>query len=205
MEKWQERIDAVEAGLRAWRSAVADEAGRLRGARRKGLARLLPPRPGELEAVEREARKVVGELALVEASAFVEGVCARFLEAGPQERALIRARLGACDELFGLLFAFANMSPTLVRTAEDVGALRLGLAAVSIDDGRAGIEAVQTALGRLWLAALRAGVDPRPHFQAVAELSNKGTAGGGAFMRETLAEFDQSVFFEREVAPRRAG
>jgi hypothetical protein len=191
--------------MRDWRAAVTGEATRLRRARRRGLARLVPARPGEVEALEREARKNVGEAALVEASAFVEGVCARFLEAGPQERALIRARLGACDELFGMLFAFATMSPTLVRTADDAGALRLGLAAVSIDDGRAGVEAVQTALGRLWLAALRAGIDPKPHFQAVAELSNKGTAGGGAFMRETLAEFDQSPFFEREVAPRRAG
>jgi len=204
MATWQERLDGVEAGLRVWRAAVAAEAQRLRRERRGRLARLCPPRPDELAALERDARKTVGEQALTEGSAFIEEVCARFLEAGPQERALIRARLGAYDELFALLFAFATQSPTLLRTAEDANALRLGLAAISIDDGRAGVEAVQTALGRLWLAALRAGIDPKPHFQAVAALSNKGTAGGGAFMRETLAGFDETPFFQREVAPRRA-
>ena len=57
----------------------------------------------------------------------------------------------------------------------------------------------------MWLAATRASIDPTPHFEAIAELSNQGAAGGGTFMREMMGAFDESMFFQTEVGPRRVG
>jgi hypothetical protein len=60
-----------------------------------------------------------------------------------------------------------------IRTAEDINHLRLGLAAASIIGEGIDPRDFGFAVDHLSMAAARAGIDARPHFQEAAALSGK--------------------------------
>ena len=64
-----------------------------------------------------------------------------------------------------------------------------------IDDARAEFDALHEALGALYLAAARAGIDPRPYFADAAAVANRGASGGGTFLRSILVDFESSPWF----------
>jgi hypothetical protein len=200
MKDWEDRLAELDAGVEAWNRDYARATLRLQR-ERLGHFRLRKPAARDLEQIERDARKELGGAALVEVSSYLERLCAHYQELGPQERAKIRARVGAFDAVFRLLWNFVEQSPSLLRGPEDADKLRLALAAISIDDARVDVELLRRALGRLWIAAARAGIDPKPEFAAIASISNKGTGGGGAHMRGFMADFDRSQYFKAQVEP----
>ena len=200
MKDWEERLAQVDAGAEAWSQDYARAIARLRR-ERLGRFRLRKPAAHDLELIERDARKALGDRALVEVSSYLEGLCAHYQAVGPQERAKIRARVGAFDAVFQHLWSFVEQSPSLLRGPEDADKLRLSLSAISIDDLRVDVELLRRALGRLWVAAARAGIDPEPEFEAIAKISNKGMGGGGGHMREFMAGFNRSKYFKAEVEP----
>ena len=53
-------------------------------------------------------------------------------------------------------------------------------------------------LGRLYIAATRAGIDPKPYFADAAAVASPSASGGGTMLREILEGFDSSPYF-REV------
>lgn len=88
-----------------------------------------------------------------------------------------------------------------MRKPSDELAVRRALAAISIVDLRVDYNAALATLGRLWLAARKAGLDPKPHFAAVAAISNPGMGGGGACAAEILSDFDETAYFRNHVKP----
>jgi hypothetical protein len=202
MSDWELRLVVWERRLGRWNEDYERELGRrLREARRF----LRRPSPDRVAAAEADARRAAGEQTLVELFALFDELAGDYLAAElPQERAKLRAWIGAEPLLFRALWSYVEQAPELIRGPADERRLELALAAVSLDDGRVDARQRDAALGRLYLAAARAGIDPRPAFQKVAARSNPGTGGGGAHTRAVLEGFPRSFYFEREVRPRLA-
>ena len=75
--------------------------------------------------------------------------------------------------------------------------LRLGLAAISIDDSGTDFRDTYVALGDLYLCAVRCGMEPVPYFEEAAEISS-----GVSNLEQTLLGFERSAYFGEAVAPR---
>ena len=199
MNQFKSRIDEWRPRLAAWQRRFDQEYAAL-ARKRKGLFRKLSA--GERDELATLARRAAGEELAVELHAFlIELVDAYLAEKLPQPRAKVRAWIGANEELLAAVWSLALQSCDGVRRPSDVGELRRALAALSIDDLRTDYNAVVEVLGRLWLAARKAGIDPAPHFAAVAELSNPGMGGGGACTAQLLDEFGASAYFREHVRP----
>ena len=80
--------------------------------------------------------------------------------------------------------------------------LRLGLAAVSIDDNGTDFRDTYVALGALYLCAVRCGMDPRPYFEEAAEISSGASNTELTSMRDFLLRFEGSAYFGESVAPK---
>jgi hypothetical protein len=80
--------------------------------------------------------------------------------------------------------------------------LRLGLAAVSIDDNGIDFRDTYVALGDLYIGAVRCGMDPRPYFDDAAEISSGVSNIERTSMRDFLLRFEGSAYFGEAVAPK---
>jgi hypothetical protein len=80
--------------------------------------------------------------------------------------------------------------------------LRLGLAASSIDDNGTDFRDTYVALGALYLAAVRCGLEPGPYFEEAAEISSGVSNVELTPMRDFLLRFEGSAYFEESVAPK---
>jgi len=156
----------------------------------------------EEERLAAEARRQTGEEVLVELFAFLDEFCIAYLEAKlPQDQAKARKIVGESPDLMTAVWSYVAQSIDLVRRASDGDRLRRALAAFSIEDLRVDLELAEETAGKAWLAAVRAGLDPAPAFQEAAAASNPGTGGGGAYTRQFLAEFGDSLHFRTHVRP----
>lgn len=202
MKNWEEQLADLDSRLADWRKSYEREFKRLAKENGQSLFRKLSP---ELrEEVHVAAQKAAGEEILDETSTFLAALCDHYLSSGPQVRALIRARMGNSNEVFPFLWQYAVQSPNQINSASDEGKLRLALAAVSIDDHRVETSQMLDALGALWIAAVKAGIDPADAFYDVAEVSNPSTSGGAGRMQSYMAGFEGSVYFRDHVEPQLA-
>jgi hypothetical protein len=199
MEDWQEKIEAWSARVDEWNEGFHQEFRSLRR-KRAGLFRRLSA--ADEEELAAEARRAAGEGFLVLLFGFLDELCSAYRETElPQDAAKLRAWVGEHTGLMGALWSYVEQAPELVRSADDGARLDLALAAVSLDDTRVDVEQQRAALGRLYIAASRAGIEPEPHFDSAAAVSNPGTGGGGSNTREALAEFRSSYYFREHVRP----
>lgn len=183
----------------AWRREFVDAFARLR---RERFGRWRRPDAVEQEELARQARKLAGEDQARALFAFLDELCDAYrAETLPQNRAKLRADVGASRTLLAEVWAYASQNAELVRAPGDRVRLERALAAVSLDDLRADALEVGEILARLWLAALRADLDPRAAFEAAAAVSNPGTGGGGAFLARHLREFEGSPAYKSRVLP----
>jgi len=200
MEAWKEKIEAWDQRLAEWNERFAAESARLTRERRRWFRRLTEDARAEIAV---EAARLAGEATTAELASFLDSLCDAYLaETLAQNRAKIRAWVGANPNVAPAVWSYARRSVELVRKPSDEPALMRGLAAASIDDVRTDYNALIATLGELWIAARRAGIDPAPRFEKVAALSNPGTGGGGAFMQQTLGGFASSAYFRERVRPR---
>ena len=199
MKDWRERMDAAESRLQEWNGVYAREHEQLLRQRKR---RFRKASEAELESIAAEARRRAGEAVLAETSAFLDELCAAYLaEPLPQIRAQKRARIANRPALFDALWSCVDGAARLIRSPQDRERLRLALAAASLDDMRSDLRKLEEAVAGLYLAALRAGIEPRPHLEAVSQASNPSTGGGGGKMREWLLDFEGSLAFKRTVEP----
>jgi hypothetical protein len=80
--------------------------------------------------------------------------------------------------------------------------LRLGLAAVSLDDNSTDFRDSYVALGALYVCAVRCGMEPGPYFQEAAEISSRVPNIEQTSMRDFLLRFEESAYFGEAVAPK---
>jgi hypothetical protein len=123
-------------------------------------------------------------------SEFFDRLCPAYLDATPQERAEIRAAVRDKSGVAGALLGYVYRSASRLKSPSDREWLRLGLAAVSIEDCCRDYRDVLLALAELYVAAEEAGLRPQPEFTAVAKLSSsEKPTGGNTPVRRMLSGF----------------
>src|SRR5208282_5601899 len=129
----------------------------------------------------------------------IDELCALYLTVSDGERDHIRKLVQTHRPLHNGLLAHIGW------TAQHKPAhwLWRGLAAASIEDNREDFRDMFVALGGLYLEAVAVGIDVSDCFQKAAQLSS--AVAGPHFklsMREFLAEFEQSKYFEQSIRPK---
>lgn len=200
MEDWEARLADLDLRLRAWRQRYESELHRV-CRERKLRGWFKKPELDELRSAAEEARRRAGVEILAELTGFLDGICDHYVNSLPQERAKIRARIGAAEEVFDLFWSYVEEGPSRIRGREDGPQLNRGLVAVAIDDMRADLGQVDGIIGRWLVAAEAAGIDWRPVLAQVAAIANPGTGGGGTCMRQHLEGFPRSGYFLKSVSP----
>ena len=94
----------------------------------------------------------------------------------PIDQALFRKKRGLQTALLGFVYRTADG----INAPSDIPLLRLGLAAMSIEDFSVDYRDSLLALAELCVRAERAGIDPRPVFDEIAEMSSAQVSTGGA-------------------------
>jgi hypothetical protein len=75
------------------------------------------------------------------------------------------------------------------------------LAAASLENNRVNFKEMYLALGSLYEACVKSGMQPSLEFVKIAYLSNP-EKNRGASMQEFLANFEDSAFFKKDVEPK---
>jgi hypothetical protein len=120
----------------------------------------------------------------------LERMCAEYLSASPTERERCRAAVSDKDAVQGFLLGYVASCADRIRSPEDLGPLRRGLAAASIENCATDYRDVLVALAKLFVWAERAGIDPVPHFRAVGPMSSHAKPRGGTTpVSKMLSEF----------------
>jgi hypothetical protein len=98
------------------------------------------------------------------------------------------------------LLGYVYTSASRLQSSADGEWLRKGLAAASIENCSVDYRDVLLALAELYAAAEKVGIDPKPHFAAVAELSSSDAPQGGMTpLRKMLADLHSyAVLKERQ-------
>jgi len=107
-----------------------------------------------------------------EINAFYDQLMPQYLsadDAEPEEiRSLFRKKRGLQNTLLG----FAYRAADGINSPSDTPLLRLGLAAISVEDFSVDYRDTLLGLAELCVRAERAGIDPRPVYDEIAEMSS---------------------------------
>jgi hypothetical protein len=112
----------------------------------------------------------------------LHGIFNRWRKSGePNTTRFSRSKRSAASDKDGVLSAllgYIYTSASRLQSSADGEWLRKGLAAASIENCSVDYRDVLLALAELYVAAEKVGIDPKPHFGAVAELSSSDTPQG---------------------------
>ena len=123
--------------------------------------------------------------------------CRLYLRGDEALRREIRGSFGEWTAVRGRMLAKACTFAEKLADTRDDRWLRLGLAAVSIDDNGTDFRDTYVALGNLYLCAVRCGMEPVPYFEEAAEISSSVSN-----LEQTMLGFERSVYFGEAVAPK---
>jgi hypothetical protein len=128
--------------------------------------------------------------------------CRLYLRGDEVLRREIRESFEGWTAVRGRMLARAwSFADKLADTCDDRW-LRLGLAAVSIDDNGTDFRDSYVALGDLYVCAVRCGIEPGPYFEEVAQISSGVPNIEQTPMRDFLLRFEGSAYFGEAVAPK---
>jgi hypothetical protein len=132
----------------------------------------------------------------------VDLACELYLTYGEGLRSEIRTSFGVWTAVRGCMLDRAwSYARRLSETCEPRW-LRLGLAAVSIDDNGTDFRDGYVVLGGLYVCAVRCGVEPGPYLEEAAALSSAVPNIERLSMRDFLLGFEASAYFRESVAPK---
>lgn len=134
-------------------------------------------------------------------------LCSLYLDGSPEQRENIRALAGQHKHVLRAMCWHIGWAAGRMESPTDLVWLRSGLAAASIEDNRIDFRDMYLALGHLYLAAARIGIDPMSFFKEVGRMSSSqpsqlAKAFKSGSMQNFLSEFDRSAFFQESVKPR---
>jgi hypothetical protein len=110
---------------------------------------------------------------LAERDDLIDQLGAGYLTATPRRRGAIRRFIRARRRLVLAFEDRVSWHAFRIKTAEDVGHLRGGLAAAAIIGEGTDFRDFGFCIDHLFKAAARAGIDPRQHFPEVPDLSGR--------------------------------
>lgn len=123
-------------------------------------------------------------------TALLDQLCPAYLTASTQQQEQIRNAFNRKRFVLETLLSHIRSAADQLRASKNQDALLDGLTAASIESGRNDYRDVLLALSELYVAAEEVGIDPKPHFQAIARLSsNVPSLPNGYSTQRMLAEF----------------
>lgn len=199
MEKLED-IEANLTGLNAlltmgilrWRQEAAEaDQGNLSPGERKKLRE---------KAQWNEIRANQGHRA--ELLSVLDTLCNMYLNGTPAQCERIRNIVVDKREVLAALNSYIYRALEKFEATNDVQWLNLGLASVGIEDLQFDYRDTLVALGELFLAATRAGINPLPLFQKVAATSSSKVTIAGMSTRDLLTNFDKTEYFIASIKPK---
>jgi hypothetical protein len=122
--------------------------------------------------------------------------CLLYLRGEEALRREIRDYFGEWTAVRGRMLAEAWIFAEKLADTHEGRWLRLGLAAVSIDDNGTDFRDTYVVLGTLYLCAVRCGMEPVPYFKEAAEISPSVSN-----LEQTMLGFERSSYFGEAIAP----
>lgn len=110
----------------------------------------------------------------------LDELCPAYLDAPAPERAGVRDAVQDKVWVLNALLAYVYRAAERIHSPKDRGWLWRGLAAVSMENCSQDYRDVLVALSKLYAAAQKAGIPPRPDFKAVARISSDEIPRGGS-------------------------
>ena len=140
----------------------------------------------EVLAELRKKDDVPGEL-----SSFLDDHSELYFTATPEECQKIRDSIGINREFEDFLLSYAQEIANRIRSVDDVILLKRGLVALSLENAGRDDRDTLITLADLYVSAERVGIDPKPLFMGMAEISSKERPRGGSTpVSEILKNFD---------------
>jgi hypothetical protein len=125
-----------------------------------------------------------------EITEFMNQLCLAYLSASTSQREKIRSLRRDRANFPGSFDNYIRESADRLRSFKDQQWLRLGLAAASIENLYNDFRDTLLALSELYVASEEVGIDPRPHFQEIADISSDTPAHpDGTSTKSMLANF----------------
>ena len=128
--------------------------------------------------------------------------CELYLRGDDTLRREIRKSFSEWTAVRGRVLAEASSFADKLANTCDGRWLRLGLAAVSIEDNGTDFRDSYVVLGALYVCAVRCAVEPGPYFEEAAKISSDVSNIEQTSMRDFLLRFERSAYFEEAVAPK---
>jgi hypothetical protein len=141
----------------------------------------------------------------VELHELIDGLCVLYLDASEDQRARMRSLVAELPrDLRGQLLHHIGWATGRLLSSNDEEYIRRALAAASLDDNHSDSRDTYMALGHLYLAASSVGINCSCHFLEAAELSSTqpGLLPKLGSMRDFLAGFERSAYFNEDVRPK---
>jgi hypothetical protein len=131
-------------------------------------------------------------------------LCTLYFSMQGEQRSAFRKAVASRKHLLWGIRAHIVWAANKIQSPDDIGWLRAGLAAASIEDARIDFRDTLMNLGSLYIAASSHGIEPLEHFKEVARLSSGEETPWKSFRstQHVLANFEQTAFFQADVKPR---
>ncbi|HET6883947.1 MAG TPA: hypothetical protein VFI31_27585 [Pirellulales bacterium] len=194
-----ERLDELAADYDNWHAPLVDEfSERLAKLSQDGF------NPHALESFRKELMEREASLRSEKdtdgaINPALECLCTSYLQCGSATRAEVRAFVAQRESLCTFVLSYAIGLTAQVTSVDDTSKLILALAAMSIENCGCDYRDTLTTLADLYVGAEEIGIDPKPVFEAIAELSTDSpTSGGCESLMEILRHFERcAVVAER--------
>ena len=133
----------------------------------------------------------------------LDDICAFYIRADNAERERVRSDASRDEVLLEAVHKHVGWCTRQMISEPSVEWLRSGLAAIAIHDNRVDYRDVYVALGELYLASIRGGIQPSPELHRIGALANPVSNPGcpeGSTM-SFLQKFEESAHFRSAVYP----
>jgi len=131
-------------------------------------------------------------------NALLQRLCGCYIDGDDAQREAIRQQVAAQHDLEGLIPQFVYQAAEEINAPADAHKLKLGLAAVSIENCSSDYRDTLTMLATLFQQAERAGFDPRPIFTTASWWSTDSpTTGGCDSLANTMRNLESNAILGR--------
>ncbi len=191
-----ERLAALDMPIRAWRDA-----------RERAFSAAFSPKEGKLSSLMGRLPKAPAASAGVGAGprdqvfSVLDEICDVYVRSDAQRCAIIRGVVHKHEAVY-LIGEYVAHAARMLGSGSRREWLERGLAAVSIDDQRRDYRDWLMSLGDLYLAGIKARIDPAPVLRRIAERSNaERHQAAPTPTREALQGFERSAYFVTSILP----
>lgn len=192
----EERLAALDQPIRDWQAA-----------RERAFAARFSPKAGKLSTLmgrlptAAAAAAGVGPGPREQVFILLDEICDLYRRSDASRCAVIRGVVHQ-HEAHRLLDEYLGHAAHMLGSGGRTVWLERGVAAASIDDQRRDYRDWLIGLGDLYLAGIKAKLDPAPILRRMAELSNpERHRAAPTPTREALAHFEESAYFGTSILP----